>query len=257
MNTFPTPITPAFHVTPTTGLDSKCELLFSSRMIAEKTGKLHKNVMADCRKLFEKLFLEPAAFSARYIDRKGEERLEYLLPERYLMNVLLGYSIELRDAVITEVYRLKEENQQLREQAPALPNFSDPVAAARAWADEMEQKQIAQAKLTEAQPKLEYHDKVLSADNGMPISIIAKELGMTPQCLNTRLYELGIQYPRLNRQGKKKGWLLYDEYAGQGLTTTRTRVWGENQTYTSHQLEWTERGGGLFTCSSKSVASNQ
>lgn len=36
--------------------------------------------------------------------------------------------------------------------APALPNFSDPVAAARAWANEFEAKQIAQAQVEELKP---------------------------------------------------------------------------------------------------------
>lgn len=54
-----------------------------------------------------------------------------------------------------------EEIQRLRSQAPALPNFSNPAEAARAWASVYEQKVIAQQKaaeveqkLIEAQPKL-------------------------------------------------------------------------------------------------------
>ena len=52
-----------------------------------------------------------------------------------------------------EVFEQLEEcyfNKKEKSSTPALPNFSDPVAAARAWADEVEQKRIAQHEAEEA-----------------------------------------------------------------------------------------------------------
>ena len=61
-------------------------------MIAEKTGKRHDHVVADIRKMFAKLNLHAPDFSGTYQTARGNTYTEYLLPERYLMNILMGYS---------------------------------------------------------------------------------------------------------------------------------------------------------------------
>lgn len=65
----------------------------------------------------------------------------------------------------------------------ALPDFSDPVAAARAWADAEEGKRLAlaqanesAAKLELARPKIEFADAVAVAANSIPMSSAAKYL---------------------------------------------------------------------------------
>lgn len=78
-----------------------------------------------------------------------------------------------------------------------LPNFADPVAAARAWADKEEarliaeakmeqekaEKEIAQKQLAEAKPKAEFHDNVVATDDLMSVNAAAK-------ILNTGEYRL-------------------------------------------------------------------
>ena len=44
------------------------QLTMSSREIAELTGKQHKDVLFDCRKMFDALNLRSADFSADYKD---------------------------------------------------------------------------------------------------------------------------------------------------------------------------------------------
>lgn len=65
----------------------------------------------------------------------------------------------------------------------ALPDFSDPIASARAWADakEAEMKAIAAASetaaaLEQARPKIEFADAVAIAANSVPMSAAAKHL---------------------------------------------------------------------------------
>ena len=48
----------------------------------------------------------------------------------------------------------------------ALPNFADPVAAARAWADATESKLKAETALALAAPKVEFVDRYVTADTG-------------------------------------------------------------------------------------------
>lgn len=71
----------------------------SSREIASITGKLHKNVMADCRNVFESLNLQSADFSADYQDDKGRTYQEYWLDQDLTMTLMMGYSIPLRHKV--------------------------------------------------------------------------------------------------------------------------------------------------------------
>ena len=72
--------------------------------------------------------------------------------------------------------KLKElESKQV---APALPNFNDPVAAARAWADEVEQKQAALIELEQAKPKADFYDAVTGSDDCVDMGKAAKVLAI-------------------------------------------------------------------------------
>ena len=76
--------------------ESAATLTMSSREIAELTGKLHKNVMADTRKMLEELGYQPTDFSARYIDGKGESRECFNLPKDLTITLVSGYNITKR-----------------------------------------------------------------------------------------------------------------------------------------------------------------
>lgn len=93
----------------------------SSREIAELTGKQHKHVMADIRSMCDQLEIEPAEFSARYRDAKGEMRDCYLL-DRYHTEVLVtGYDIKRRAAVIKRWYDLESGNAKPLASQPSIP----------------------------------------------------------------------------------------------------------------------------------------
>lgn len=76
-------------------------LTMSSREIAELTGKNHKEVMRDCRNMFEALNIQSAQFCADYKDSKGRVYQEYLLDQDLSMTLVMGYSIPLRHKVAT------------------------------------------------------------------------------------------------------------------------------------------------------------
>lgn len=71
----------------------------SSREIAELTGKQHKHVLDDCRKMFESLNIQSAEFSADYSDVRGRTYQEFLLDQDLTMTLVMGYSIPLRHKV--------------------------------------------------------------------------------------------------------------------------------------------------------------
>ena len=55
-----------------------------------------------------------------------------------------------------------------------MPDFTNPVEAARAWANEVEAKQIAQEKLKLAAPKVEYFDRVADVNNYMNTTTVGQ-----------------------------------------------------------------------------------
>jgi len=86
-------------------------------------------------------------------------------------------------------------------------------------------------------PKAEYCDIILQCDNSIPVSVIAKDYGMTATAFNKLLHSVGIQY-------KIGGtWLLYQKYSGCGFTETST--YRTSTTATVH-TRWTQSGRRLI-----------
>lgn len=82
-----------------------------------------------------------------------------------------------------------------------LPNFNNPVEAARAWADTEEKRQLAEAKVKALEPKASYADRVLEHDNQMVDVGQAAKLLKLPFGRNsffTRLREDGIFFKNRN-----------------------------------------------------------
>jgi len=83
-------------------------------------------------------------------------------------------------------------------------------------------------------PKADYYDAILQCPYALPVTIIAKDYGMTAQEFNILLYSLGIQF-RCH-----KTWVLYARYADLGYTLTKTRlVKGEQVPI---HTQWTQLG---------------
>lgn len=126
----------------------------TSLQVAEVFGKNHRDVLRDIRNVQSKCSME---FNERnfalveYADAKGEKRPMYLLSKDGLMMVTMGYTtpeaMAIKESYIAEFNRMEEE---LRNRVPGLPNFDNPALAARAWAEQYERRQIAEAQSDEA-----------------------------------------------------------------------------------------------------------
>lgn len=86
----------------------------------------------------------------------------------------------------------------------------------------------------ELKPKASYYDLILQNKSLMSITQIAKDYGMSGKALNKMLHELGIQF----KQGNT--WLLYQHYADQGYTQSRTYAI-DSQRSAMHTY-WTQKG---------------
>lgn len=94
---------------------------------------------------------------------------------------------------------------------------------------------IAEQRVNELQPKADYYDKILANPGLLPISVIAKNYGMSANKMNQVLHELGVQY----KQGGT--WLLYSNYQNEGYTHTEMRLW-EGSTKMKPNTKWTQKG---------------
>ena len=72
----------------------------SSREIAQLTGKDHRHVLADIRKMFEDLGETSAGFSADLPDAYGRPQPAFKLPKRETLILVSGYNVGMRAKII-------------------------------------------------------------------------------------------------------------------------------------------------------------
>lgn len=167
-------------------------ITMSSREIAELTGKRHSHVMRDIRTMLDGLGenTEPK-FGSSYKDQTGRKLPCYQLPKRETLILVSGYSVELRARIID---RWQEIENQLSKNSLQLPDFSDPIAAARAWADAKEAEKKALENLEKARPKLEVYEKINSSQGNVSLTIAGKTLKRKPRLFINRLVDDKILY---------------------------------------------------------------
>lgn len=96
------------------------------------------------------------------------------------------------------------------------------------------QNAVQSQQIAEIQPKVSYYDLILQNQSVMPIVQIAKDYGLSARAMNRKLHELGVQY-------KSGGvWLLYQKYAPEGYTQTKTYL-SEEGVCNVHTY-WTQKG---------------
>lgn len=121
----------------------------------------------------------------------------------------------------------------------------DYPSALRALADSEERRMALEVEnaqqrqmLAEYNPKVSYYDIVLQTPDVLPITTIAKDYGKSGRWMNQKLHELGVQY----KQGKV--WLLYQKYAEQGYTKTKTETYldRDGAEHSTVHTYWTQKG---------------
>lgn len=152
----------------------KCPKM-TSREIAELTGKQHKHVLDDCRKMFVALDIQSVEFSADYKDERGRTYQEFWLDQDLTLTLMTGYSIPLRHKVSQRWRELETKNAK-----PSIPQ-SLPEAL-RLAADLAEHNQQLESQLALAAPKVDFADRV-GESGGVLIGNYAKAVGVGPNKL--------------------------------------------------------------------------
>lgn len=170
----------------------------SSREISDLTEKQHQHVKRDFENMCIQLNLDASNFGHTYIDSINRAQVEYLLDQETTLCLVSGYSAPLRMAIIK---RWKELEKQF-------PDFNNPVEAARAWANEVEARQIAQQQLQIAAPKVEYFDKVAERSALLNATQVGQKVGMSAIKMNLRLYELNVYNKSIKRSRVFQQWFI-------------------------------------------------
>ncbi len=182
----------------------------SSREIAKLTGKHHKHVLEDCRKMFESLNLQSAEFSADYQDEKGRTYQEYWLDQDLTMTLMMGYSIPLRHKVATRWRQLESGEALPQKSASHLPEFRraraikmevEAISLALSFMPKLSDvaKQTAMARAVNDAagiellplPKLEEH-YYSAGEVGEMLGVSAQKIGRVANANNLKTDEFGI-----------------------------------------------------------------
>lgn len=143
----------------------------------------------------------------------GKEVKYYILNIEQMMLIGMRESKAVRRKVLETLKKLSEENSFSK-----LPNFNDPVEAARAWADQYEAKEIAQQALIEAKPKIDYFERVSINTAHLNATQVGKKVGMSATALNKHLDDLDVYNKSVKRSRVFKQWFI-DEGFGEVKTT--------------------------------------
>ena len=179
----------------------------TSLKVAEVFGKEHRNVLRDIEHLIERGMLNFEQTS--YIHpQNGQSYRMYLMDRKGFTLLAMGFTgdaaLRWKSKYIDQFDKMEayiRQNQKL-----AIPNFENPVEAARAWADQMEKRQALEAQTAIMAPKAEVYDAVV-ADKMMKVHQFARSLnGTNSRQTKWDLWRAGYLY----RQ--RGGYRVYSKY---------------------------------------------
>ena len=227
----------------------------SSLEIAKLTGKPHNDVMKAIRAMepgWEKVSQGKFSLSSRKVEQPNGGVREYPcyeLTKTECLYVATKFNDEARAKL---VLRWEELETKQCTSITSLPDFTNPAEAARAWAQEYEQKMIATKRADEAEqqvvtltkeieamgPKVSYYDMILNNKSTVLTTQIALDYGMSAKAFNIMLFEKRIQH----KVGDQ--WILYAPYISQGYMHSKpVEIHHNNGLRTiKYNSEWTQKG---------------
>ena len=182
-------------------------------------------------------------FSFTYRDVQNKERPCYKFPKREACLMAMSYSYELQAKVFDKMTELEETAHR-----PQLPDFTNPAVAARAWADQVEARQLIEAKTVELEhkvevlaPKAEALDRMALADGEVCLQTAGKLLQQPPNKFIAWLRSLGTWI--FKRQGSSRNSAYTDKInAGYLNVRTVTTILPDGSERVTEQVVVTPKG---------------
>lgn len=216
----------------------------TSRLVAEKFGKEHKNVIVSIRDIIQRaensagqLFIE-----SQYVDEKGQMRPQFIMNRDGFTLLVMGFTgekaLQFKIEYINAFNHMESlihnninqiSRKELAQMIIELENEKEKL---------QEINQIQQKELIEVAPKKEYHDKVLSSAGHVKINVIAEDMGISAQKLNKILADHKVQYLQ------NGVWFLYSEYRKYDIAFHKPFPYTnkDGEIVTKQHLYWTEKG---------------
>lgn len=197
------------------------QVVTTSLVVAESFGKRHDNVMQSIEGLkkdvltFKEMFRED-----KTPDSYGRDRKIYYINRDGFALLAMGFTgkkaLQFKLEYINAFNKMEE---QLKSQS-TIPSYKieDEIARAERWIEEEKQRRALVFKNETMKPKVEFYEKVMSSENVLTTTQIAKELGTYASKLNDALHKLGVQY-KVGGQ-----WVLYSPYQDKGYTKSVTSL---------------------------------
>lgn len=233
------------------------QVFANSRDVAVYFGKRHADVLRDLDRILEQSKPTDAHLrwfiATPYRDAKGEMRRSCDMTKDGFTLLVMGYTgVRAMEFKLKYIEQFNLMEAELRNQQPQLPDFTNPAEAARAFAEQYEQKQLAEQKALEYkewaemnEAKAEKFEGLMDAEGSLNSTVVAEILSArwkevwTAQRLHKVLKELGIIKQMLSKSRKSLGWNIRSKYADKGWHYTITN---EYNGIVRHQLRWTPRG---------------
>lgn len=192
----------------------------------------HSKAMIKVSAMSENPEFGAVAKIATVYNKQGQTIETYQLNKRQSIAV----SARLNTALLMKVI---DRWQELESNAVVLPDFTNPAISARAWADEVEAKLIAQAENEKNRPKVEFAEKVRALDGSISVGDFAKIIGTGQNRLFKRLRDDGFllvnNHPM--QSAVERGLLVQVEQTpfadsnGKSHPAFQTRITGKGQVY--------------------------
>ena len=160
------------------------KVVVSSRDVAEKFGKLHKDILKalknlDCSTSFNELNFAPV----EYLDKKGENRPEVLMTRDGFTFLAMGFTgakaAQFKEAYIAEFNRMEAELKNQDRGESLMKVLSDPHAVLKivgALADERDKTKALEAKIEEDSHHVLFSKVSQASKDCISVNQLAKEI---------------------------------------------------------------------------------
>jgi Rha family phage regulatory protein len=153
----------------------------TSLKVAEVFGKRHDDVLKSIRNLTSTGKFQSRNFAELTREYQGRQFPYYLMDRRGFTVLAMGFTgdnaLDFKLQYVDQFDRMEAHIRQ--NQMVAIPNFNNPVEAARAWADQMEKRQALESQNAVMLPKAKCYDQFMDVDGTLNLTHAAKALGFT------------------------------------------------------------------------------
>lgn len=200
-------------------------ITMTSREIAQMTGNTHGEVKRLIKSLETAQRLSQP-LSVNLYEREGQTRQEFCLNKRDSLLAVArlspGFTADALD------------RWQALEERVHLPDFTNPAEAARAWAEQFEQRRVAEKQLAESAPKAAFFDHFVNVETSLGFRQLCKMLKAKEPDFRQFLLERNIMF-------RDKGTLTPQHYHLQAGYFTLHSGTADNQ-HAFSQARFTAKG---------------